>query len=1193
MKNIILLVFALFSVVAFSQTQTENYIKNTTYKVASAISITNPTAIQANQNITYFDGLGRPIQQIAHQQSGSGKDIVTPIEYDVLGRQAKDYLPYVPNVPASLDYKATALTDVLNFPQYTGQNPFSEKELEASPLNRVLKQAAPGTDWALGSGHEIKLKYQTNTASDAVKLFTVTASWDAAKGLYDIPTSLIPADYLDYQLYKTITFDENTAATPTESNGSTVEFKNKQGQVVLKRTYGTVGFGTTNERYDTYYVYDQYGNLTFVVPPLVNAASTITQTILEGLCYQYKYDYRNRLVEKKLPGKDWEFIVYDKLDRPVLTQDANLRKTTNNWQFTKYDVFGRVAYTGIYPNADATKNARVAMQNYFNTQNSTGTKMYESRVPMAVGGGYSNISYTSDNFPKTSLILYTINYYDNYDFYTFNKDGITLPATTSSGDNIVNYNNAAGTQMLTKGLLTGTKIRVLDSFTTTNYWITDAIGYDAKGRPIYTVKNNKYLSTLDITESKLDFAGKVDKTITKHKRGSNNQIVIEDNFIYDHAGRLTKQTQSINGATPPEVIAANTYDELGQLISKKVGGKTTQLQTLDYAYNIRGWLTGINNDPTNNLVLNSSEKDLFGFKINYNTVENCFNYTGTALYNGNISETYWRTASDNVERKYGYKYDNVNRLRESIYQKPGIIIAQTLVTNAYDENITYDKNGNITSLQRNGNGDPQIGAMPIDDLTYVYMPNSPNQLLKVTDSPNGNDAQGFIDANKTDDYTYDDNGNLTTDKKKEITNITYNYFNLPTEITFRNDISNTIRYIYDALGTKQKKIVVSNGDTTDTYYAGTFQYVQSFEGGLPLALKFFGQPEGYVEPNGSSFKYVYQYKDHLGNVRLSYSDANNDGTIANSEIIEESNYYPFGLQHNGYNNTKTSYNPGQKKLFNGKELQNELGLNMYDYGARNYDPALGRWMNIDPLAEKSRRWSLYTYCYNNPIRFIDPDGMYSVGLNGTAKEQKEYTTMLHNSTGNNYSVDPKTNELKNDGADPNFSGTKSTELANTVDNAINSTTKYDINLTGGKGDDKTVFIDNFNTKTVDVADLKKIGAASTALQGAAIGHFVNEIQAGGTFNSAHNASLKVEGKIYGELIGDSSITTRTSYTTGGAVNGYQKMIYEFNSTNKFEFKEGATSVSKATTIQMGGISIPSTEITTNPTGELKSVKKLP
>ncbi|WP_349293465.1 RHS repeat domain-containing protein [Flavobacterium aestivum] len=155
---------------------------------------------------------------------------------------------------------------------------------------------------------------------------------------------------------------------------------------------------------------------------------------------------------------------------------------------------------------------------------------------------------------------------------------------------------------------------------------------------------------------------------------------------------------------------------------------------------------------------------------------------------------------------------------------------------------------------------------------------------------------------------------------------------------------------------------------TTTNYLGGFQYLDN-------VLQFFPTAEGYVEPNGSSYKYVFQYKDHLGNVRLSYGDANGDGTITNSEIIEESHYYPFGLKHQGYNSVITSTNPAQKYKYNGKELQDELGLGMYDYGARLYDPARVGWSNIDPLAEKMRRYSPYNYCFDNPLRFTDPDGM--------------------------------------------------------------------------------------------------------------------------------------------------------------------------------------------------------------------------
>ena len=122
---------------------------------------------------------------------------------------------------------------------------------------------------------------------------------------------------------------------------TTEEFKNKQGQVVLKRTYAVVGSPGVVEEHDTYYVYDQYGNLSYVLPPEMNANTSSLSTLngdMDDLGYQYKYDTRNRLVEKKIPQKGWEYIVYDRLDRPVLTQDALQRsKTPLEWSFTKYD----------------------------------------------------------------------------------------------------------------------------------------------------------------------------------------------------------------------------------------------------------------------------------------------------------------------------------------------------------------------------------------------------------------------------------------------------------------------------------------------------------------------------------------------------------------------------------------------------------------------------------------------------------------------------------------------------------------------------------------------------------------------------------------------------------------------------------------------------------------------------------------
>ena len=327
------------------------------------------------------------------------------------------------------------------------------------------------------------------------------------------------------------------------------------------------------------------------------------------------------------------------------------------------------------------------------------------------------------------------------------------------------------------------------------------------------------------------------------------------------------------------------------------------------------------------------------------------------LYNGNIAETFWSTATDGgFVRNYGYKYDQLNRLKDATYQK------SNLVTNMYNEKLTYDKNGNIMTLKRNGDNDAQVGALAIDNLAYTYKTNS-NSLLNVADGTNS--TSGFNDFNKVgDDYSYDANGNLITDKNKKITAITYNHLNLPTKIVFGT--TGSISYVYSGSGQKVEKMVTQGTTITTTNYLNGYLYKNAL-------LQYFPTAEGYVEPNGSSYKYVYQYKDHLGNVRLSYTKNTTTNAL---DIIEENNYYPFGLRHAGYNTTIVGgVTEAQKVKFGSKELQDELGLNMYDYGSRMYDPARAGWSNIDPLTEKMRRWSPYNYCFNNPTRFTDPDGM--------------------------------------------------------------------------------------------------------------------------------------------------------------------------------------------------------------------------
>ena len=166
--------------------------------------------------------------------------------------------------------------------------------------------------------------------------------------------------------------------------------------------------------------------------------------------------------------------------------------------------------------------------------------------------------------------------------------------------------------------------------------------------------------------------------------------------------------------------------------------------------------------------------------------------------------------------------------------------------------------------------------------------------------------------------------------------------------------------------------------TTTTDYAGNYMYKK--EGSNSPTLQFFNHPEGYVENVSGIYKYHYQYKDHLGNIRLSYF---NNGSASSPSLVisQENNYYPFGLSHKGYNDSPTPYGNSAAKMFKfgGKEYQDETiggkNLDWYDFHARNYDAALGRWMNIDPLAEKFYQWSPYNYTYNNPLNFTDPTGM--------------------------------------------------------------------------------------------------------------------------------------------------------------------------------------------------------------------------
>ncbi len=859
---------------------TENYIQTKTYLDYNGI-----TPIKSSETVQYFDGLGRPKQIVNVKASPLGRDVVTPIEYDQFGRQAKDYLPVPQSGTLDGAIAQDPLANATNTP-YGSEKIFGENIFENSPLNRIQQQIQVGNDWI---GKPVNFGYDVNTVDDAVRKFTIVTTWENGATKSVLGENWL---YTDGQLYKNTITDED--------GNKTIEFKNGKGQLIMVRK---------EDGSSTYYIYNEYDQLVFILPPMASMRGDIATntTKHDELCYQYRYDGKKRLVEKKLPGKGWEYMVYDKTDRLILTQDANNR-SLGTWYMTKYDALGRVAYTGILKDS----NSRINIQNQI-----ADLIIYDERDSTGIVRNGMTLYYTNVYFNVDTLL--TVNYYDSYPPYSFNPP---LPSTIQ-GEPVLTASPSPGGKS-TKGFPVMNLVKNIED----DNWTRKYIYYDTKGRAIGTHSIN-HLGGYTKTESQLDFAGVPKMTITRHKRlDSDVERVITETFDYDNQNRLLTHKHQIDN-DPVEILTQNTYNELSQLSNKKTGNN---LQSIDYAYNIRGWMTQIN-DPSN------LGTDLFGYKLKYQIPESP---STTARFNGNISESDWKTANDGVLRRYTYQYDALNRLQAAKYQKPNSTVIET---NAYNESVTYDLNGNIQTLLRFGGIDNNSG-MKIDDINYTY---EGNQLVDIWDS-SGNSLG--LDGGDT--VGYDANGNMTTDGAHLIDSIKYNHLNLPNSIEKQIEY---FEYLYSADGTRLSSFhnITEIGQIIHTEYLDGFQYKDGI-------LQFVPTSEGYYSLTDN--KYVYNYSDHLGNIRLSYTKNG-----AEVQILEENNYYPFGLKHTGYNSSANNSSYNYK--YNGKELQ-ETG--MYDYGARFYMPDIGRWGVVDPLAEQMRRHSPYNYAFNNPIRFIDPDG---------------------------------------------------------------------------------------------------------------------------------------------------------------------------------------------------------------------------
>ena len=446
--------------------------------------------------------------------------------------------------------------------------------------------------------------------------------------------------------------------------------------------------------------------------------------------------------------------------------------------------------------------------------------------------------------------------------------------------------------------------------------------YDVKGRVTKVVQNN-LLGGYDVTNTVYTFTGQPATVTHSHTASGKSTRTEVYTYSYDHADRVSKVEHTLGGTKI--TLADYTYDSFGRLSTKSLHGSAAN--KLTYAYNLRSWLTGITSTR-------------FTQNLYYNTG------VGTARYNGNISSMTWKSGNESTVRGYKFTYDGLDRMLNATYGETAGISTNA---NRFSENVTgYDKNGNIKGLQRYGQLSSAAYGM-IDNLTLTL---NGNQLNRVDDAVTASAYNGGFEfkngANAADEYSYDANGNLTKDLNKGISGITYNFLNLPNAVTFSD--GSTITYTYGADGTKLRTVHKIGSTTTTTDYCGNVVY----ENGVQKLLL---TEEGYVTLSDS--KYHYYLKDHQGNNRV---------VISQSGTVEETNhYYPFGGAFASTSNV-------QPYKYNGKELDSKKGLNWYDYGARHYDAALGRFTTNDRFAEKYYSMSPYQYGANNPVNNIDVNG---------------------------------------------------------------------------------------------------------------------------------------------------------------------------------------------------------------------------
>ncbi|WP_343669073.1 DUF6443 domain-containing protein [Chitinophaga sp.] len=866
--------------------------------ISDTANVVNKTRTirEIRQSTTYYDGLGRVKQAVTKGASFGGRDMVLPYVYDAYGREQYIYMPYAQTTDNTNDgkFKTNPFSAQETFYKNATLNPgmagesifYRTIEYEASPLNRVVKNYAAGNSW---STRATENRHMVNTVADSVRI------WNMGTG---IPTS--PGFYAAGQLFKEVFTDEQ--------QNQIVVFRDKESNVVLKKVLQSATYTAHVGWLCTYYVYNDNSQVGFVIPPaatnyaMINSWSKVSDVAKE-LCYRYVYDDRNRLVVEEIPGHGEVYKVYDLRDRLVFTQDAEQRaKSPMEWYTVFYDNTNRTIMTGIYK----SNTTREALQTAMNSATATSSISYQAPVEKGLtlyaDDGSANYNATDEiyfmpgfeSITSTSFVAELVSaasgtttsmtatyslpginmssitpliymYYDNYNYpgvYKFRTDDF---AKLTAADSLYPETFSGSYSTLTNDLPTGMKVRVLG----TDQWIMTTTYYNDKSRPIQVISSNS-VGGKDITSFLYSFGGNMLANYMRHQapKSITAEITLLTTQTYDHRDRLISVKKKLNDDSRFErTIASYSYDELNRVNKKWLGIPTggTPIDSMLLTYNARGWLNSINKDYVG---MDGSTKNWFGEELSYD-----YGFTSN-YYNGTIAGKKWKTRSDGIPRSYGYSYDKTNRLTAADFSQQDVAGANwgNAKMDFSVSNLTYDANGGIqTMVQQGMNG---LSRETMDNLTYQYVGNS-NKLKTVADgnTKTSTTLGDFINGtNSGNDYTYNLNGNMTSDENRNISSITYNHLNLPDVITVRE--KGSITYQYDALGNKIRKTVVDNSSGTTvktvTDYSGGFTYQND-------SLLTIGHEEGRIRPlyiTGKPVSYAFDYfeKDHLGSIRMVLTD---------------------------------------------------------------------------------------------------------------------------------------------------------------------------------------------------------------------------------------------------------------------------------------------------------------------------------